>query len=95
MFLLYSGPFWFLLIFITGVELYRRRLIGTLQSNQPVYFIMAGGVLVSIVVILISPDGPALISLEAVILIGSSLLVTTVAGLIIRRLINRTISFKE
>ena len=88
MFLLYNTPFWFLLMFITGVELYRRAVTRRFTLIAPVYMLMMGSVVIGVTGIIICPVGPVLLSSDAFILISVNVTLAAVAGLVISKLFN-------
>jgi len=88
MFLLYNTPFWFLLMFISGVELYRRAITRQFTLIAPVYMLMMGSVVIGITGIIICPVGPVLLSSDALVLISANIALGAVAGLVISKLFN-------
>lgn len=89
LFQLYIAPFWFVLVLVAGIELYRLTLNNKLHPNLPMYLMTIGGLMSSILGIAICPVGPALFSQQTLSLIGGGLLITTVSGLLIKLLINQ------
>lgn len=83
-FQLYNAPFWFLLMFITGVELYRRAVITPFKLVAPVYMIMMGSVIIGVTGIIICPAGPSLLSSGGSILIATNLSLAAISGGIIK-----------
>jgi len=83
MFLFYNGPFWFLLMFITGMELYRRTITQHSSGIPFAFLVIAGSMLIAVVGIVISPVGPGLFSQGALVLIATNLLLGTVVGLVV------------
>jgi len=88
MFLLYNTPFWFLLMFITGVELFRRAITRKFTLIAPVYLVMMGSVVIGITGIVICPVAPALFSSDALVLLAVNVTIGAVLGLVISKLFN-------
>jgi len=86
MFLLYNTPFWFLLMFITGVELFRRAITRRFTFIAPVYMVMMGSILIGITGIVICPVAPALLSRNALVLITVNVTLGGVVGFVISKL---------
>lgn len=86
MFLLYNIPFWVLLMFIIGVELFRRAITRQFTKIAPIYMVMIGSIFIAIIGIVICPVGPKLLSSGTLVFIATNLLLGTIAGLIIDRL---------
>lgn len=80
-FLLYNTPFWFLLMFIAGVELYRRAITRQFTAIAPAYMLMMGSALVGFTGIVICPVGPELFSSGGLILISTNLVLGYFSGL--------------
>ena len=88
MFLLYNTPFWFLLMFISGVELFRRAITRRFTLIAPVYMLIMGSVVIGITGIVICPAAPAILSSDALVLIAVNVALGAVAGLVINKLFN-------
>ena len=80
-FLLYNTPFWFLLMFIAGVELFRRAVTRQFKAIAPAYMLMMGSALIGFTGIVICPVGPALLSSAGLMLILLNLVLGYVSGL--------------
>lgn len=95
MLLLYIGPFWFLLMFIIAVELYRRILTGGLRPYQSVWLLMTGSVMVNLVGLLINPVNPGFFTKGVLIVFTGGLLISALAGLFVNWLVRHNFSFRR
>lgn len=89
MFMLYNAPFWFVLMFIAGEELYRRAVTRQFTRVTPIYMIMAGSTFIAVIGIIISPVGPGLFTRSALLFIAANLALGTISGFIVDRLFRK------